>query len=253
MNIGGGKNTRPDLSDEIVDQEGVVSLIENRALTSDEIGLLASLIIDEPDHYTVLGVNRDASIEEIQNGYCLAVEYFHPLKCRTMTESDSVMHWRLSSAFIRIEEAFRVLSLRSRRKIYDDALSGRMVSHQKRKSRERQSVQAGQWPAGGRPWGAAYDRTKEQRRVERVPLKLPLRVTFDRQWQEVTETLDVSPLGMKFRLSRPMEPGSELRLELPMPRHLRTHSYDDPVYTVRAFVIYTADDDSGRRVAAEFI
>jgi hypothetical protein len=29
--------------------------------------------------------------------------------------------------------------------------------------------------------------------------------------------------------------------------------HDDPAYSVRAFVIYTADDDSGRRVAAEFI
>lgn len=253
MNLGIRKNTRPDPNDEIVEQEDVVSLIENRALTPDEIGLLASLIIDEPDHYTVLGISRDASIEEIQNGYCLAVEYFHPLKCRKITESDSVMHWRLSSAFIRIEEAFRVLSLRSRRKIYDDTLSGQMVSNPKRKLRQRQSVQAGQSPGGRTRFEERYGRTPEQRRVERLTLNLPVRVTFDRQWQELTETLDVSPLGVKFLLSRPVEPGSELRLELLMPKYLRTHSYDEPVYFVRAFVVYTADHDSGRRVAAEFI
>lgn len=91
------------------------------------------------------------------------------------------------------------------------------------------------------------------RRVERIRLNLPLRVSFDRQWQELTETMDVSPLGVRFRLSPPVEPGTELRLEMPMPEYLRTHSYDDELYVVSAFVIYAADQDSGRQVVAGFI
>src|SRR5215475_13743739 len=111
------------VAEENMEQEGVVSHVENRALTGEEISLLAGFITEEPDHYTVLGVNRDASNEDIHSAYRLAVEYFHPLKSRKLTESDSVLHWKLSSAFLRIEEAFTVLSRPSRREIYDDNLS----------------------------------------------------------------------------------------------------------------------------------
>jgi len=231
-----------------MEQDGVVSLTDNRALTPEEIGLLAGLITDEPDHYTVLGVNRNASSEEIQAAYCLAVEYFHPLKSREITESDSVMHWKLSSAFLRIEEAFTVLSHRSRRSVYDDTLSARPVPHTRRPALRAQSNEADQ-----RQVGAHKPVAKEMRRVERVPLRIPLRVTFERNWQELTETLDVSPLGVRFHLSRPLEPGSEVRLEMAMSKHLRTHSYDDELYVVSAFIIYEANRESGRQVVAEFI
>lgn len=245
-------NTDLELNNEIIEQHGVVTLIENRSLTPDEIGLLASLITDEPDHYTVLGVNRNATNEEIQNAYCLAVQYFHPLKSRKIIESDSVMHWKLSSAFVRIEEAYTVLSRRRRRNVYDDKLGRRTVPHSQRSS-QRQPHQDEQSTSGRTRLEASKGRTRERRRVERVRLNLPLRVSFDGYWQELTETLDVSPLAVRFRLSRPVEPGSQLRLELPMPNHLRTRSYDDEVYVVRAFVLYAANQDSRHQVVAEFI
>jgi hypothetical protein len=240
-----------------MEQDSVVSHIENRALTPDEIGLLAGLITDEADHYTVLGVNRNATSEEIQNAYCIAVEYFHPLKSRRITESDSVMHWKLSSAFLRIEEAFTVLSRPSRRKVYDENLRSRLgrtsaLLENRRRLASRKTLQDERSDALARPEENKV-RTKELRRVERVPLNLPVRVTFERQWQEVGETLDVSPLGVRFRLTRPLEPGSELRLELPMPRYLRTHSFDDDLYVVSAYVIYATNLESGRQVVAEFI
>lgn len=236
-------------------QDGVTSVIENRALTAEEIGLLAGLITDEPDHYTVLGVSRNATNEELRAAYCLAVEYFHPSKSRRITESDSVMHWKLSSAFLRIEEAFSILSSRSRRRIYDDKLrglpAGLTLPHENStwrplSQRERPAARRSQL-------AAAKSRADERRRVERVPINLPLRVSFDRHWQELTETLDLSPLGVRFHLSHPIEPGSELRLEIPMPKYLRTHSYDDELYVVSAFVIYATNDDSGRQIVAEFV
>jgi curved DNA-binding protein CbpA len=235
-----------------MEQEGVVAHIEDRSLTPDEIGMLAGLITEESDHYTVLGVDRNASPEEIQKAYCLAVEYFHPLKSRKITESDSVMHWKLSSAFLRIEEAFTVLSRRSRRSVYDDKLTGQPThTGANLAGHLRTPLQ----PPGAGPSApdAPKIRSKELRRVERVPLNLPLKVTFDRYWQEMAETLDVSPLGVRFRLTRSLEPGSELRLELPMPKYLRTHSYEDDMYVVNAFVIYASNSDSGRQVVAEFI
>jgi len=91
------------------------------------------------------------------------------------------------------------------------------------------------------------------RRVPRVPLNIPVRVSFAGHWQELTETLDVSPLGIRFRLSRSIEPGSKILMELKMPRDLRTHSFDDDVYVVNAFVLYESSHDSGRQVVAEFI
>jgi curved DNA-binding protein CbpA len=241
-----------------MEQDDAVSLIEDRTLNPDEIGLLASLITDEPDHYTVLGVSRNASNDDIQCAYCLAVEYFHPLKSRTITESDSVMHWKLSSAFLRIEEAFTVLSRRSRRKIYDDQLSGNPgrvlpVTQHYQSAIPRQLLQSEQSQESRIQLVATEIRTNERRRVERVPLNVPLRVSFDRHWQEVTETTDVSPLGIRFRLLRQIEPGSELRLEIPMPRDLRTHSHDDELYVVNAFVIYAINHQCGRQVVAEFV
>jgi len=235
-----------------MEQQGVVSQVENRALTGEEISLLAGLITEEPDHYTVLGVNRNASNEDIHSAYRLAVEYFHPLKSRELTESDSVMHWKLSSAFLRIEEAFTVLSRPSRREIYDDNLIG-MAGSSLPRSKPVDADTPRAMPSEPPASQKSADSGKELRRVQRQALVLPLRVSFDRQWQELTETTDVSPLGVRFKLSRPLEPGSELRLEMPMPRNLRTHSFDADLYVCSAFVIYAANAESGRQVVAEFI
>jgi len=302
-----------------MEQNSVVS-IENRTLTPDEIGLLASLIADEPDHYTVLGVERNASPEEIKAAYCLAVEYFHPLKSGKITESDSVMHWKLSAAFARIKEAFTVLSGRNRRKVYEPTQSawpdravpqaqlrrnadsrqrsqserlpagriqpegtvpqaqvhrnadsrqrslgerlpagrippGRAVpqAQRHRNADSRKPSQGDRSPAGRTHQGAAPNRTAEMRKEKQVPVNLPLRVVFDRHWQEVTEATDVTGLGTRFRLSRRVEPGTLLRLEMSMPKHLRTRAHDDELYVVNAFVIYSNQDDSGGDVFAEFV
>jgi len=302
-----------------MEHNNVVS-IENRTLTPDEIGLLASLIADEPDHYTVLGVDRNASPEEIKAAYCLAVQYFHPLKSGKITESDSVMHWKLSAAFARIKEAFTVLSGRNRRKVYEPAQSawpdhavpqaqlrrnadsrqrsqselspaGRIEPHgavpqaqvhrnadsrqrslgerspagrmppggaapqaqRHRNVDSRKPSQGDRSPAGRTHHGAAQNRTAEMRNEKQVPVNLPLRVVFDRHWQEVTEATDVTGLGTRFRLSRRVEPGTLLRLEMSMPKHLRTRAHDDELYVVNAFVIYSNQDDSGGDVFAEFV
>jgi hypothetical protein len=248
----------------------VLNTVEDRDLSPDEIGLLASLIVDEPDHYTVLGVDRDAPDEEIQSAYRLAVECFHPAKRRDLTESDGVMHWKLSSAYRRIEEAFSVLARRSRREVYDDKLThcapSRTGTQPPQGLISNQTLAGERWPTDRWPPPESYEpqntagnlrdaavRRSERRRVARMPLSLPLRVTFDHHWQELTDTSDVSPLGTRFRLSRRVEPGSLLRLEMPMPKHLRTRSHDDELYVVSAFVIYANQDGSGRDVVAEFV
>lgn len=101
----------------------VVTRSENRDLTPAEIELLATLVIDEPDHYTVLGLERSALVSDINTAYCRAVEFFHPLKYSHLLESNNVLHWKLSSAYTRVVEAFDALKSLSPRGLRRDAQS----------------------------------------------------------------------------------------------------------------------------------
>ncbi|MEK6304015.1 MAG: DnaJ domain-containing protein [Acidobacteriota bacterium] len=212
-------------------ESAAAGTFEDRELTPDEIELLAGLVIEERDHYTILGIERAASASEINTAYCRAVEFFHPLKYRHLLESDNILHWKLSCAYLRVVEAFSTLSSRSRRQAYDGTMKRQIIGSLR--TRER-----GQSATGSSLIASSMARAKassakpqplngrERRRVERVQLCLPLVVVFERHWQEVTETIDVSPLGVKFRLSRPIELGTFVRLELPMPSNLRTRADD---------------------------
>jgi hypothetical protein len=113
--------------------------------------------------------------------------------------------------------------------------------HRKRRSEESDLANATHNPQADEP------------RTERVLISVPMRVTFERQWQELTQTDDVSPLGVRFRLSRRVEPGSRLRIEMPLPKHLRTHSHEAQLYVVSAFVIQVSQDNRKWRVVAEFV
>jgi hypothetical protein len=65
--------------------------------------------------------------------------------------------------------------------------------------------------------------------------------------------LNISPLGIKLVLSHPVEPGTLLRLELPMPVSLRARNFEDEIYTVNAYVLYITERGNKRLVAAEFV
>jgi hypothetical protein len=82
---------------------------------------------------------------------------------------------------------------------------------------------------------------------------LPLVVVFDHRWQETTETIDVSPLGVKFSLSRDVELGTLVRFELPMPAELRTTSDDNVLYAVSGYVIQVNPEPGKNVVVAEFV
>lgn len=226
----------------------IVSFTEDRSLTTDEIGMLAGLISDETDYYTILGVDYAASRDEINKAYCLAVQFFHPAKCRELTQRDRVLHWKLSCALKRIEEAFSILSNRGRRQRYDEVRSRQLISNE---------IDRGIPGAGPLARGSASSLLAQnhpnRRRVERIPLRLPAVVTLDRLWQETTESEDVSPLGIRVQLSRAVEPGTLLRLDLPMPGGLRTRDFSDEIYAVNGFAIRTTQTESKQMVAVEFV
>lgn len=211
------------------------------SLNRDDTDLLASLIIEEPDHYAVLGVTRDAPLETINAAYSIAIEHFHPLKRTDLIEGDGIMRYRLSQAFLRLEEAYVTLSSPARRKVYDNKLG----------SRPSISMPLTEWSAAALL--QEENATQNRRRVERLQMRLPALVTFGNRWQEVTETRDVSPLGIRLGLSRHVEPGTLLRVELPMPQPLRTHSYGEEHYSTKAYVIYTLKQERENLVVMELI
>jgi hypothetical protein len=240
--------------------------VENRLLKHDEIKQLANLIIDEPDHYTVLGVDLDASFEAINESYCLAVNNFHPLKYQTSDQSHSVLQWTLSRAIRRIEQAYFILSSRTRRKDYDRVVAHRSHVFSTALKQEDSIIHKGNaeiWRAfatqkqtSNQVKGSTTpddDRGQENRRVTRVTMQIPVIVTLEPQWQEVAESLNISPLGIKLVLSHTVEPGTLLRLELPMPVSLRARDFEDEIYTVNAYVLYITEKRGKRLVAAEFV
>ncbi len=242
--------------------------VENRFLKHDEIKQLATLIIDEPDHYTVLGVDCDASFESINQSYCLAVNYFHPLKYQTPDESHSVLQWTLSRAIRRIEQAYFILSSRTRRKDYDHVLAHRSQVFSNLPKQEDSALHKGNaeiWRAfatqrqtPGEKGSTKLDdekgcQSQENRRVTRVTMQIPVIVTLEPQWQEIAESMNISPLGIKLVLSHAVEPGTLLRLELPMPVSLRARDFENEIYTVNAYVLYITEKKGKRLVAAEFV
>ena len=244
-----------------MNNSGAQAIFEDRDLTGDEIKLLADLIVEEPDHYIVLGISREASAEEINQAYCEAVRNFHPLQNQTII-ADRIIHYALSQAFTRLGQAYNTLSNRNRRKLYDATLDQPQDENDLfddwSLSDFSQTVKP---PARGKslphiPRDSmfnAFNRACEKRRVERVELYLPMKVTFDRRWQEMTESRDVSPLGIKFALEHSVEPGTLLRIEFPLPRPFRTRDMDDELYVVQAMVLYVTQMQGEKQVSAEFV
>ncbi len=247
----------------------------NQMLTSVDIEILADLILEESDHYTVLGVNRAASVSQIHESYSLAINSFHPSIRADITGSNPVMQWKLSQVMKRINDAYSTLSNERRRKVYDDMRNFRFESDDLIESSHDVSmlyveskcryIQSKHMAAGLK---LPVNKTKldqsnephsigsgdERRRVERASLRLPVLVRCDQiNWQEFAESRDVSPLGIRFSASRRVEPGTTLKIELPMPKDLRIRSYGEKLYQVDGIVIRSVEDKMDYVVAAEFL
>lgn len=77
---------------------------------------------------------------------------------------------------------------------------------------------------------------KETRKINRIPLALPLRVEtqVDQKvfWSEITRLSDVSAFGAGFNLQRPIKRGRVVQMIMPMPRQLRCFDFMEPQYKV---------------------
>jgi curved DNA-binding protein CbpA len=235
------------------------------ALSYQELKALADLILEEPEHYTVLGIDPKATFEEINQAYCIAVAHFHPLNHRAAIGSDKVFHWLLSRTFTRLGIAYRILSNPRRRDIYDRSLGvnsapvqanapledGDDMDPTERLNLQSYAFATPEWLLAK---SADVNRTSEERRrVVRVKMRIPVLVTFGNLWQEKGETRDLSPLGARIALSRHVEPGTLLRLQLRMPSQFRTRDYDGDNYEVYARVLRMFRSQSSWEAATEFI
>jgi len=81
---------------------------------------------------------------------------------------------------------------------------------------------------------------KENRRIQRIALPLPVRVEVKidtaTTWYEITRLSDVSAFGAGFNLKRPIKRGRVVLLSMPMPRQLRSYDYSEPQYKVWGLV-----------------
>jgi hypothetical protein len=79
---------------------------------------------------------------------------------------------------------------------------------------------------------------KENRRIQRISLPLPVRVEVrvdtDASWYEITRLQDVSAYGAGFTLKKPVKRGRIVLMTVPMPRQLRSFDYSEPQYKVWA-------------------
>ncbi|HWP43336.1 MAG TPA: PilZ domain-containing protein [Blastocatellia bacterium] len=226
---------------------------QRAARIESEVNRILDCINSRSDHYKVLNVNRSAPIEAIRQSYCRAVELLHPLNCQDIIGSDGAMRWKLSQVFLRIVEAFSALSQPARRAQYDAEINRRPIIPLPVPPIPESAQIAGSQVAGLAAAGpsagisaeraavaleaAPLERARDRRRASRLALSIPVRVTsVEGNWREVTESQDVSRTGLKLLLRHPVERGSPLRLELPMPLVLRNHSHNNSLYRVRAVV-----------------
>ncbi len=80
------------------------------------------------NYYEILGVKRDATLEEIKKAYRELVRRFHP----DVGESSDV------ERFLEVQEAFEVLGSSERRKVYDEKI--RQMEHQYHEHHLRESL-----------------------------------------------------------------------------------------------------------------
>lgn len=81
---------------------------------------------------------------------------------------------------------------------------------------------------------------KENRRLQRISLPLPVRVEvkIDKltSWNEITRLTDISAFGAGFTLKRPVKRGRVVLLTIPMPRQLRCFDFGEAQYRIWGLV-----------------
>ena len=171
------------------------------------------------------------------------------------------MQKRIDHAFQRVTTAFSVLGNYPKRREYDGALLA--ASHEKTNPdiKEKDSYKTAelQKPDTVTSHEAVTDEEADNlRKSERLKITIPARVTgFDRngnEWQEESETIDVSRTGVQLPMKRRVRHRTVVQVFLPLPLELRSHGGPEQGYNVYALVRRVEPPKNGQRVVAlEFL
>jgi len=246
-----------------------------------ELERLLERIESSTTHYQVLGLDRSAAREHVDQSYQHALNLIYPQYNVGATVPTDVSA-RVDDAFKRASLAFSVLAGFVRRREYDRTLLSHPQKGQEAPTpaRARFGLAAEDSVARPEPQTQAdggevtVSRLRSQsavyaergrtvsrdnrRRCERMKLAMPARAMgFDRKngkWNEMSETIDVSRTGLTLRMKRRVRHGNVLYLTLPMPIKLRSHGYSEPHYSVYALVRRVEPARQGARVVGlEFL
>ena len=256
-----------------------------------EIEYLLDRVEQSNTYYQALALERSATPEEVVQAYQATIKILHPpyYKVRAAI-SDDILE-RIDKSFSRVSQAFFVLTDHSRKVEYDRSLnrSGPVTplplmplpfapspvivpAVEPAPILETQPVPANAGAeqeaisvrnsVSGQP---VYSKPIEEgtivinrRRCERFKLSMPiLLVGHDRlngRWQEVGKTVDVSKMGVKLAISRRVQPGLVVHVNMPLPTKLRSHGYSDPSYQLYAMVRRAEPLKNGSRIVGlEFL
>ncbi|HMG34443.1 MAG TPA: response regulator [Blastocatellia bacterium] len=215
-------------------------------------------------HYDVLGLASSADSDDISRAFSHRVGMLQParegLQVSGSTASLNIegaatrrsMLARLECAFGRVTLAYSVLSSRKRRSDYDTSLSPSPPT-----TNVQQVEPSGPLSGEAEPAGEAEtdEVSNGNRRWDRrLNLYIAAQVTgYDRdlgRWQEPAETVDVSKLGITFRIRKHLAVGTIIHISLPMPTKLRMHDFDAPNYNCYAIVRRAEPSKKGVRLLA---
>jgi curved DNA-binding protein CbpA len=220
-----------------------------------ELERLLSRVEQAVSHYQVLEVDSLATTNEIKLSFLRASALLNPAYYGIEIPHIEGLLPRIDVAFDKVSKAFSILVNFSKRMEYDNQLFCRpdnVKVEEKRFSRSAEVLdemiedeiarQATEHPATIAP-------IVNRRRYERFRLSIPVRVNgFSPEadeWQELTQSVDVSRGGVLLKLHRMVEEDNILYLTMPLPVKLRNYDYFDTSYSVYAIVRWAHHPEEG--------
>lgn len=228
-----------------------------------ELERLLDRVEKSETHYQVLEVDNLATTNEVKLAYMRCIALLNPSYYGLNVPRIDGFLPRIDKAFDSVSKSFSVLVNFNKRIEYDNHLFGRKDSAAKPEAVKlpvngvelNEMIQEEIARRKNTPPAASM---KNRRRHERFRLSIPARVNgFSVQadeWQEMTQSIDVSRGGVLLRLHRQVEEGMILFLTMPLPVKLRNYDYFDTSYSVYSIVRWAQSAENGTWLAGlEFL
>jgi len=239
----------------------------------DKLSADLERLLDRSDfaetHYEVLGVSPVCTTAEVADAHNRVLALLEPVReaLKATASTDSLdrevaalkrgLVLRLDRAFGRLALAHSTLCDPAARAEYDLTLCAKLSSTQPltNPNGTTGTSELDNVPVAGVTPIVSEDDRRWNRRFN---LYIAAQVTgYDQdggRWEEPVETLDVSKIGLTFRIRKKVVIGRIVHISLPLPTKLRMHGFDEPNYNVYAIVRRAEPGQKGVRVVGvEFV